>query len=87
MFRPSGEIVEIIMDPPETSTVVLQSLGCQPLSGEFPGENIAVIEIFISGILGPSHVGLGLVNCDLPISKLSHITDVLMYVELYSCIV
>ena len=82
MFLPTGEIVEIIMDPPETSTVVLQSLGCQPLSGELPGEDIAVIEIFISWILGPSHGGLGVVNCDLPISKLSPITDVLMYVEL-----
>ena len=74
VFLPAGEIVKIIMDPPEASTVVLQPLGCQPLSGEFPGENIAVMEIFIARVLNTSHGGRGLVNCHLPIYKLSHIT-------------
>ena len=71
MFLPARQIVEIIMDPPEAVTVVLLPLGCQPLGGEFPGENISLVEIFIPGVLSPSHGCQGVLNCHLPIFKLS----------------
>ena len=55
MFLPPGEVVEVIMDPPQSLTVVLVSLGFQPLSSKLPSEDVSVMEIFVSRVLSPRH--------------------------------
>ena len=57
MFLPAGQIVEIVMDPPESLTVVLVSLGFEPLRGKLPSEAVSLVEILVARVLvlSPSH--------------------------------
>jgi len=50
MFLPACEIIEIIMNPPQTITVIINPLRLQPLSCKLPDEEVSVVKIFVSWI-------------------------------------
>ena len=76
VLLPAGQVIQIVVDPPQSLTVVNVSLGSEPLCCELPCENVSVMEIFISRVL--RHFGRGVMNCP-PISRDTFISLYLLH--------
>ena len=50
MFLPARQVVQVVMDPPQSLAVIVDPLRLEPLGRELPDEEIAVVEVFVPGI-------------------------------------
>ena len=58
MFLPARQVVQVVMDPPQSLAVIINPLRLEPLGRELPDEEIAVVEVFVPGIF-VLHCGRG----------------------------
>ena len=50
VFLPARQVVQVVMDPPQSLAVIINPLRLEPLGRKLPDEEIAVVEVFVPGI-------------------------------------
>ena len=50
VFLPPCQVVQVIMDPPQSLAVIIDPLRLEPLGRELPDEEVSVVEVFVSGV-------------------------------------
>ena len=58
VFLPARQVVQVVMDPPQSLAVIINPLRLEPLGRKLPDEEIAVVEVFVPGIF-VLHCGRG----------------------------